>query len=242
MGGLGLVTNLDESNTELIVSRIKARYPHHAILTEETSKTQGKSLRIGLPSEYEWILDEVDGSTNLARGGGKVIPVSPDYTVPLALAKNGEVIVCAVDAPAHHQQYYASRGDGAFVEQDGQTERLQVSNPQPQDGFIMSFDASIGLRPARYTAVVSAINNAKVIGKIKPRVLESTALESCRVAAGVYDALLHLNTKKWDVAAGECLVKEAGGMVTWLDVSTILMSNGRKHKELAEIIASSLSQ
>jgi hypothetical protein len=86
-------------------------YPGHGILAEESGRTHGAKS-----SEYVWIIDPLDGTTNFLHG-------FPVYAVSIALAFRGQVQQAVVYDPTRNDMFFASKGRGAFLND----RRLRVS-------------------------------------------------------------------------------------------------------------------
>ena len=100
-GDFDLVTEADRASEKLIVERLKARFPEHAILAEEGGGHESAS-------EYRWYVDPLDGTTNFAHG-------YPVYNVTLALEKAGELIAGVIFDPNRDELFTCEKGGGAFL-------------------------------------------------------------------------------------------------------------------------------
>lgn len=98
-GDYDLVTSADRASEQLIVNRLKERFPQHGIVAEEGGRAE-------LDSELRWYVDPLDGTTNFAHG-------YPAWNVTLALARRGEVIAGVVYDPLNRELFAAERGAGA---------------------------------------------------------------------------------------------------------------------------------
>ena len=233
----GLVTTEDQANTDLIVTRINDRFRGQGVYTEELAK----GPEFSLPDNNKiWVVDEIDGTNNYSRGIGKELVLSPDWSISIGLrGEKGEGLIGVVYAPDHDALFYASKGNGAFMEKDGRTVKLQVSGEESKDRFNMSFNVNIS--PDQLTNIMIGIGNSEIVKKLKPRIRESSALELCYVAGGTDDAFIHTKTQAHDVAAGLVIAQEAGAKVSWLnDNKTVLVSNVVIHSSLEGIVANTL--
>src|SRR5215211_8265662 len=98
-GVIDLVTEFDKRSEELIISSIQQKFPNHAILAEES----GANNTI---SEYQWVIDPIDGTTNFAHG----IPI---FSVSIALLKNDSPIVGVAYDPLRDEMFSAELGQRA---------------------------------------------------------------------------------------------------------------------------------
>ena len=218
-----IVTETDLAAQAKAIEIIGSQYPDHGIWAEEVGQTPDGA------SDYCWIVDPLDGTTNYARG-------VPCFSVSIALSHWGEVIVGVVYDPLRDQLFRAQRGQGAYLNDD----RIQVSAAE------RLMDAVIGLDWAREQKLRSQM--AQLVAEIAPGVwtLRSTgsaALGLCSVAAGWTDAYFHLSLKPWDVAAASVIIQEAGGAISdlaglpWRPSSGgCLASNGLIHKAMLNLL------
>src|SRR5579871_4614655 len=100
-GEFDLVTEADRASERLIVERLRAHFPTHAVVAEEGGGQDGSS-------EYRWYVDPLDGTTNFAHG-------FPMFNVTLALERSGELIAGVVYHPIHDEMFAAEAGGGAFL-------------------------------------------------------------------------------------------------------------------------------
>ncbi|MBT4722821.1 inositol monophosphatase, partial [Candidatus Falkowbacteria bacterium] len=188
-----IVTTADKLAEKIIISGINEQFPDHAILAEESGRNKKKS-------DYLWIIDPLDGTTNFFMH-------NPLFSVSIGLAYKNEVVMGVVYIPILDELYYAEKGKGAFV--DGK--RIKVSKTSDIKDTFLTF-----CHGNKLTALNSAIN---FYGKLKKtardfRQLGSAAIECAYVARGITDAIVIPGVKSWDVAAGTILVREAGGKVS----------------------------
>ena len=107
------VTEVDKAAEAAIIETLREAYPGYGILAEESGLTAGEGSR---DSEYQWIIDPLDGTTNFIHG-------MPQYAVSIALAKNGIVEQAVVFDPNRNELFTASKGAGAFLNE----RRIRVS-------------------------------------------------------------------------------------------------------------------
>ncbi|MEK6939769.1 MAG: inositol monophosphatase family protein [Nanoarchaeota archaeon] len=207
----------DLKSDKLIISEIKKKFPKHNILTEESGFIDKKS-------DYTWIIDPLDGSTNFARG-------NPFFAVSIALMKDKELLLGVVYAPYLKELYVAEKGKGAYLN----GKKIYVSQT---DTLAKSYFVSCEGGDATNREIAKI--NAKFLPAVKDmRKLGSAALESASVAAGRSEAYIVRQISSWDVAAGVLLVEEAGGTVTdfagkpWAaKKSNLVFSNGKMHGKI----------
>ncbi|SHG87971.1 myo-inositol-1(or 4)-monophosphatase [Thermosyntropha lipolytica DSM 11003] len=193
---IDLITEVDYLSEKIILEGIKGNYPDHSILSEEAGTYDIKS-------DYMWIVDPLDGTTNYAQG----LPV---FAVSIALQYRGETVLGVVYAPFLKQMFTAVKGEGSYLND----KRIKVSS---KTEFKNAFLAT----GFPYDRAIHPDNNLKYFCHFKPRVrgirrLGSAAYDLACVAAGIFDGYWELNLNLWDVAAGAFLVEEAGGKVIYL--------------------------
>jgi myo-inositol-1(or 4)-monophosphatase len=218
-----LVTAADRAAERVVVGGLLQRFPGHGVLAEEGVLTaQG---RVTGESEWTWIVDPLDGTTNFVHG-------LPFFAVAIALAFRQVPVVGVVHAPVLGDTYAAATGHGAARNGD----RLAVSSTaELADALLATGFAYVRDDPGRD-------DNAARLQRVLPlcrdvRRFGSAELDLCLVAAGSFDAYWELDLAPYDVAAGAVIVQEAGGTVTdlaggdrWLFGGQILASNGRLHE------------
>ena len=189
------VTEVDRAAERVIIETLLDAYPGHGILAEESGREHGAK-----DSEYLWIIDPLDGTTNFIHG-------LPTYAVSIALAHRGQVQQAVVYDPARNDLFYASRGRGAFLND----RRLRVSKRTRLAECLVGtgFPFRKGDNFRRYMTVLELVMR-NCAGLRRPG---AAALDLCYVAAGWYDAFFETGLQPWDVAAGSLMVSEAGGLI-----------------------------
>ena len=189
------VSDVDRAAEQAIIDILLEAYPGHAILAEESGRERGAR-----DSEFLWIIDPLDGTTNFLHG-------FPVYAVSIALAHRGVVQQAVVYDPTRNDLFYASRGRGAFLND----RRLRVSKrTRLADGLIgTGFPFRKGDNFKRYVKMFEDVMQA-CAGLRRPG---AAALDLCYVAAGWYDGFFEIGLNPWDAAAGSLLITEAGGLV-----------------------------
>ncbi len=218
-----IVTETDLAAQAKAVEVIRSRYPAHDIWAEEVGQTPD-----GM-SEYCWIVDPLDGTTNYARG-------FPCFSVSIGLSYRGEVILGVVYDPLRDQLFRAQRGQGAYLN----GERIHIGSAE------RLIDAVVGLDWARQQEVRCQV--AQLVATVAPEVVTlrsigSAALGLCSVAAGWTDAYFNLSLAPWDVAAASVIIQEAGGIVSDLaglpwhpKPGSCLASNGLIHQAILALL------
>jgi len=200
------VTEVDKGAEQAIIEVLRRAYPDHAILAEE-SGTHGRS-------EYTWIIDPLDGTTNFIHG-------FPQYAVSIAVRHKGLLAHGVIYDPCKNELFTASRGRGAFANDH----RIRVSKePHLRDSLIgtgFPFRDFTGLEEymAMLREVISKTAGVRRAG--------AAALDLAYVAAGRLDGFWEVGLSPWDMAAGALLIQEAGGLVAGLSGESDYLETGR---------------
>jgi myo-inositol-1(or 4)-monophosphatase len=225
------VSEVDSTAEDAIINVLLEAYPNHSILAEESGARGDPSK-----SEYQWIIDPLDGTTNFLHG-------FPQYAVSIALKHRGVLTQAVVYDPSGNELFTASRGRGAYLNDH----RLRVSKrSQLSDCLIgTGFPFREFSHMNAYLAVLKDII-PKVAGIRRPG---SAALDLAYVAAGRYDGFWELNLSPWDIAAGCLLITEAGGLVgdlegndTHMQSGHIVAGNPKIFGQLLQVIAPHLTK
>lgn len=217
------LTITDTAINDLIIARVKATYPGHAVLGEEASFGTKEE------SEYMWIVDPVDGTIPFSHG-------VPTFAFSLALTHKGESIVGVVNDPVMGRLLWAEKGKGAFLNGDP----LKVSTSRTIAHTVINVDG-----PQNKEFPVG--NLPALINEQKGRITKFSCLVygGMMVALGEYSAAVCTGWMPWDIAALKVIVEEAGGKVTSLygeeqlynqDIKGALISNGLVHGEVLNLI------
>ena len=228
-GDIDLVTEADLASEKLIIDRIKSHYPRHAILAEESGAIEGFQTVSG-QSDWRWIIDPLDGTTNYAHG-------YPCFCVSIALERAGSIEVGVVYDPTRDEVFAAERGQGATLND----RRIRVSDVEDLNAAMLctGFPYNVRERPnfardfANFTMEAQAVRRDG-----------SAALDLAYLACGRFDGFWEDGLNAWDIAAGMLLIKEAGGQVTDfvgapLNIYTpkVLASNGLIHDKMMQVLA-----
>lgn len=192
------VTEVDKAAERIIIETLQDAYPSYSILAEESGATPGKG---SADSEYEWIIDPLDGTTNFIHG-------MPQYAVSIALAKAGVIEQAVIFDPNRNELFTASKGAGAFLNE----RRIRVSRRNKlQDSLIgTGFPYRMFEHIDTYLAIFKELAQ-KTAGQRRPG---AASLDLAYVASGRYDGFWEFGLSPWDMAAGALLISEAGGLVS----------------------------
>ena len=203
------VTEVDRAAEKVIVETLREAYPDYAILAEESGRTAGSESE----SEYEWIIDPLDGTTNFIHG-------FPQYAVSIALARRGVVEQAVVFDPTRNELFTATKGGGAFLNDRRirVSKRLRLQDALVGTGFPYRQFAHVDT----YLAIFKELTQ-KSAGLRRPG---AAALDLAYVAAGRLDAFWEFGLSPWDMAAGSLLISEAGGLVSDLAGESTYLTTG----------------
>lgn len=199
-GDIDLVTEADLAAERLIVERVRSYHPRHAVLAEEA----GDVLAVGgADSEYKWVIDPLDGTTNYAHG-------YPCFCVSVALEHKGRVVLGVVHDPLRDETFAAERGAGATL--NGRPVRVSGVSELNRALLCTGFPYDVRERGDFARNFHNFIMVAQGVRRDG-----SAALDLAYVAAGRFEGFWEEGLRPWDVAAGVLLVEEAGGRVTHYD-------------------------
>jgi len=187
------VTEVDRQAEQAIIAELRAKYPHHGILAEESGEHQG--------DEYQWVIDPLDGTTNYLHG-------VPQFAISIALRYRGRLEHGVIYDPLREELFTASRGSGAQLND----RRLRVSQRVGLEGALLG--TGFPFRDQRFVKEYLGMFEALLRDTAGIRRPGSAALDLAYVAAGRTDGFWELGLAPWDFAAGALLVQEAGGVVT----------------------------
>ena len=224
-GDNNLVTEIDKASEKVITDFIKKKYPSHSILAEEGSG----ELK---DSEYLWVIDPLDGTTNFAHG-------LPIFSVSIGLQKNGETIAGVVYDVMRNIIFSAELGSG--VEADSEKISVSKNDNLAHSMLVTGFPYNKKENPdklfERFIALTKTARGVRRLG--------SAAIDFCYLASGVFDGFWEVHLHPWDICAGKLIVEEAGGLVTDFHgnktniyTKRILSTNRKIHKQLIEVMNS----
>lgn len=218
-GRVNLITEADRLAEKTIIDTIRAQFPQHQILSEETPFIESQS-------EFKWIVDPLDGTTNFVHG-------FPFFAVSISLEYRQELLLGVVHIPLLSETFTAFKNDGAFLNGNP----IRVSK-------VDKLSASLLATGFPYENNANFRRNFELFRQIYPqtqgvRRAGSAAIDLCYTACGRFDGFWELDLNAWDVAAGALIVLEAGGKVINMDGSPfsiydrqILATNGLIEVEL----------
>tara|TARA_R100000687_G_scaffold63511_1_gene51573 strand:- start:76396 stop:77223 length:828 start_codon:yes stop_codon:yes gene_type:complete len=206
-GSNDFVTRVDKEAEQAIIRKIQQSYPDHCFVGEEGGVVEGSN------TDYKWIIDPLDGTTNFIKG-------IPHFAVSIALMHKGRLDQAVVFDPIRGELFTASKGAGAQLNGF----RIRASKAKELNQTILATALPYKNKDTLPTYLESFRNIFFQAGDVRRS--GSAALDLAYVAAGRYDGYWESGLKPWDIAAGELLVREAGGLVTDFKGNNDPMHNG----------------
>ena len=223
-GKSNYVTDLDKTIEQYVIEEVSKIYPKYPFISEESINTVSK-----WPTY--WVLDPIDGTTNLIHG-------YPSVCISLALINNGEALLGIVYCPLTNELYFAEHENGAYMQKGLRCKKISVSECASIKNSMIGFGCPYNKKrvPQLFTILNSLLSQCDDIKRSGP-----ASLDICYVACGILDAYVELDLEIWDFLAGSLILKEAGGSVTdtkgnnvIVNKCDILASNSKIHMQMLE--------
>lgn len=221
-GEIDLVTEADLAAEKRVLEIVGRNFPGDAILAEETGRQNAEGART-------WLIDPLDGTTNYAHR-------FPFFAVSIALEIENEVVLGVVYNPYIEEFFEAAKGKGAFL--NGEPLRVSGTDRLQESLIATGFPYDVHERPERVMSLLEKM----IVRAQGIRRLGSAALDLCYVAAGRLDGFWEEDLKPWDTAAGDVILREAGGRLAAFDggpytpyLRSLVASNGWIHDEMLEV-------
>lgn len=213
------VTEYDKKIELYVRKRLNTLYPTHDILGEEDGLEGGSS-------DYQWIVDPIDGTINYIRGIAFV-------AFSLALSYKGTIIVSVVANPILDEYFWASKGGGAFLN----SKPIHVSGIQNLHHAYVVFGRYREQYSSQFHQLIKDFQSVRNPG--------SAALALAYIAVGRIEGAIYSKLSPWDVAGGWLLIEEAGGIITNLNGSpfsfedpSLLAGNQQTHNHIKKMFNS----
>lgn len=188
------VTRVDRESEKAIIETIRGAFPNHLFIAEESAQEAPEG-------KHRWIIDPLDGTTNY-------IHQYPVFSVSIALEYDGELVLGVVLDPVREELYTAEKGRGAFL--NGKPIRVSgvssFSDALIATGFPFRQKERTDLYLKAFKNVFLRTSGLRRAG--------SAAIDLAYVASGRCDGFFELGLAPWDMAAGDVIIREAGGVVT----------------------------
>jgi len=231
-----LLTLIDPLCEETIRSTVLGTFPDHDFLGEEdvppgkeASAAAIESKLSESESDWLWIVDPIDGTTNFVHG----MPLSMPS---VAVAYKGTVVVGVIYDPHRDELFTATKDGGSFL--NGKAIRVG------DQGELGDAVVAMGSPPGEESMKMSLIGVEALMPRVRTiRMIGSAAIMLAWIANGRLTAYWEYDLSSWDIAAGALIIQEAGGNFTdlsgdpfTLQTRKIVASNGRIHDELLEVL------
>jgi len=188
------VSNIDIAVENSITDTILASFPEHLVIGEENGAVGNAG------SEYRWVIDPIDGTTNFIKG-------LPHFAISIAVFKNDKPEIGVVYNPIHDEMFAAARGQGATLND----RKIRTSQVLPETAIIAT---GLPLANPDIMPKASRVLNRVLTTFPDIRRTGSAALDLCYVASGRVDAYYEFNLSEWDMAAGVLIAQESGALVS----------------------------
>jgi myo-inositol-1(or 4)-monophosphatase len=216
------VTEVDKQAEYIIIETIKKAYPDHAFLAEESGKSGD--------SEYIWIIDPLDGTTNFLHG-------FPHFAVSIALQYKDRLDQAVIYDPVRQELFTASKGKGAQLN----NKKIRVSEQKNIEGALLG----TGFPFKEEHDMDRFIDDFKSFFPKAAGIRRAGAasLDLAYVACGRLDGFWEYDLQPWDIAAGALLVQEAGGIsseisggLDYVESGNIVSANPKMVKAMLKLI------
>ena len=221
-GRANIVTDVDLRVENSLKSLLQSEYPDHGILSEESEPLRGDS-------NYSWIVDPLDGTNNYSFG-------IPFFSTVLALTKGEDVLLGIIYDPLRDELFSAQKGKGAFLNNNPICVSRKTTVQESLIGLDIGYVDEEGKRILEF--ITGLWPNMYAF-----RIMGSAALGMAYAACGRLDVYFHLLIYPWELASGQLLVAEAGGVTTdWegrpltTGESSIIASNRAIHADFLRIV------
>ena len=223
-GPANFVSLADKRAEEMLYSDLAKARPGYGFIGEEGGNREGAD------KTHTWIVDPLDGTTNFLHG-------IPQFAISIGLAREGTIIAGVIYNPANEELYIAERGKGAFLND----QRLRVAGRRKLGECVIA----CGLpHIGRGDHELSRLGMTEIQNKVAGlRRFGAASLDMAFVAAGRLDGYWERNLQSWDMAAGQIIVREAGGIVSGMEgdddplkTGNLICGNEFVHAELARIL------
>lgn len=193
------LTQADRNANEVIVSRLQKSYPDIPMISEENKEVPYADRA---DWKYFWLIDPLDGTKEFIKRNG-------EFTVNIALVRDGKPVVGVIYVPVKNVTYYSVEGQGSFkIDESGQKSRISVKDPDPKKLVL------IGSRSHVSPEFESYLEEKRKQYDDVDFVAAGSSLKLCLVAEGKADIYPRLGpTMEWDTGAGHAIALEAGASV-----------------------------
>jgi myo-inositol-1(or 4)-monophosphatase len=223
-GPANFVSLADKRAEQMLCEDLDKARPGYGFIGEEGG------AREGADKSHTWIVDPLDGTTNFLHG-------IPQFAISIGLQREGTIIAGVIYNPANDELYTAERGKGAFLND----QRLRVAGRRKLSESVIACGLPhIGRGDFKLSLAELAEIQPRVAGL---RRFGAASLDMAFVAAGRLDGYWERNLQAWDLAAGQIIAREAGGIVSGIEgdddpltTGDVVCGNEFIHAELVKIL------
>jgi len=218
------VTSADKRTEKIIIEELQKAHPDYGIITEESGIINKENTK------NRWVIDPIDGTMNFLNG-------IPHFAISIGYEEENEVKCGIIFDPIKNEMFLAEKGNGAYLNNS----RIRVSNKKKiKDALLVTGGpkSSSKIKDKIFSEYVKVSNKVPHIRKFG-----SAALDISYVACGRFDGYWQRELNYWDIAAGLIILKEAGGLVNFIEKDNeaplkrnILASNSNIHDELSDLV------
>lgn len=195
------VSEADIAADDLLKTRLMAARPDYGWLSEESADDRSR-----LKAARSFVIDPIDGTRAFVKG-------RPEFVVSAAVIEAGRPIAGAIYDPVRDRLYSAAKGRGAH-----------------RDGAALSVNARETIAGARILGDAGRLTWLRDL-QAEAFTVNSVALRLVLTAEGAYDAVVAVRPKwDWDLAAGQLIVEEAGGVMTGWRGETLAYDRDSAHQ------------
>src|ERR1700731_2665317 len=194
-GPANFVSLADKRAEQMLYDDLSRARPGYGFIGEEGG------MREGQDKSHTWIVDPLDGTTNFLHG-------IPQFAISIGLQREGTMIAGVIYNPANDELYTAERGKGAFLND----QRLRVAGRRKLGDCVIGCGLPHIGRGDHDLSRREMIEIQNRGGGL--RRFGAASLDMAFVAAGRLDGYWERNLQSWDMAAGQIMVREAGGTVS----------------------------
>ncbi len=191
------LTKADRLSHEMLVSRLSSFT--YNIISEEADDVLGKDKSDG-NTGTQWVIDPLDGTSDFIQKTG-------EFSIMVALLKEGRPVLGVVYAPAVDKLWYGVEGKGAFAVESGVERKIFVSPIKDLEDYRLVISRNHFRQKDKDVADSLGITEFKKMG--------SVGIKFCRIAEGLAELCVYTTGKMgvWDDCASHIILKEAGGDV-----------------------------
>ncbi|MEZ5036588.1 MAG: 3'(2'),5'-bisphosphate nucleotidase CysQ [Chitinophagales bacterium] len=204
------LTEADKVSNQIIVDALKQLTPQIPIISEENKLIDYSERKNWIKC---WVVDPIDGTKEFIKKNG-------EFTVNIALIENGEPILSVLSVPAQNKVFYAEKGNGSFVLENGNVKIMKINDS------ITDTIRIVGSRSHQTPELLAYVEEQKLKYKSVEFVAAGSSLKFCLIAENKADVYPRLGpTMEWDTAAGQLIATEAGAEVLVWETKQVLNYN-----------------